>query len=71
VESNRARSSGGFIGGSANIQMSKSQIPSSKSQGNLKDQIPKPTSSAMLCNLGHWDLEFVWNLGFGYWDLIS
>jgi hypothetical protein len=51
--------------------MSKSQIPSSKSQGNLKDQIPKPTSSAMLCNLGHWDLEFVWNLGFGYWDLIS
>jgi hypothetical protein len=49
--------------------MSKSQISGSKSQGNLKDQIPKPARSAVFGNVGHWDLEFVWSLGFGYWDL--
>jgi hypothetical protein len=28
----------------------------SKSQGNLKDQIPKPASSAVFGNVGYWDL---------------
>jgi len=46
--------------------MSKSQIPSSKSQGNHKDEIQKPASSAVLSKVGHWDLDFVWSLG---WDV--
>jgi hypothetical protein len=45
--------------------MSKSQIPGSKSQGNLKDQIPKPASSAVFGNVGHGDLDL-----FGAWVLV-
>jgi hypothetical protein len=48
--------------------MSKSQSQGSKSQGNLKDQIPKPASSAVFGDVDHWDLDFVSGLGFGYWD---
>jgi hypothetical protein len=45
----------------------KIQIPNPKTQINSKLQIPKGRRGIEM-QLGVWNLEFVWDLGFGIWD---
>ena len=50
----------------------KSQIPSSKSQTNLKIQIPKRSQLTTRLGVDYWDLELPWDLevgslGFSLW----
>jgi hypothetical protein len=45
----------------------KSQIPNPKQISNPKFQ----RSSAIAASIGVWNLEFVWDLGFGIWVFCS
>src|SRR5436309_8588891 len=65
LEAHRARSACGAVCGSANSKM-KFQISSSKSQTNLKSQVPK---GAVFLVHEHWNLKFPWSLDVGTWDL--
>src|SRR5438309_6631148 len=68
LEAHRARSACGAVRGSANSKM-KFQIPSSKSQTNLKSQVPKGLYRAVFLVPEHWNLKFSWSLDVGTWDL--
>ena len=53
------------IGHESTKSQRKHQAPNSKLQTSTKLQIPNSTPAAF----GVWDLEFVWDLGFGAWNL--
>jgi hypothetical protein len=50
---------------------SKNQIPKTKSQKPNPKQIPNPKIQTPMRARGVWNLEFVWDLEFGFWDWVG